>query len=196
VLPALHSNSERNVQSHTSSCETIYKTSSGIVANQSNWQRAWQTRDHRPMLRGRVVNTPASYSEGFGLKSRPGHRLSKLRFFVVFPSPSGRKPEHYLEIRSRQLPFKSFPIYHSLLSPYHSTLVTYWNSVVKNYKYVSKFTINKSASSHHSTLRVCHVHIFHFSYKQILNCPEDGDSMFLLNVGIYLRVRMASRART
>jgi hypothetical protein len=29
-----------------------------------------------------AINTPASYSEGLGFKSRPGKRLSSLRVFV------------------------------------------------------------------------------------------------------------------
>jgi hypothetical protein len=41
---------------------------------------------------GRVNNTPASYLEGPGFKSRPGYRLSWLRVFVVFLSPSRRMP--------------------------------------------------------------------------------------------------------
>jgi hypothetical protein len=32
--------------------------------------------------RGRLFSTPASYSGGPGFKSRPGDRLSRLRFFV------------------------------------------------------------------------------------------------------------------
>jgi hypothetical protein len=40
--------------------------------------------------RGRVVNSSASYSGGFGLKSLPGDRLSLLRFFVVFLRPFTR----------------------------------------------------------------------------------------------------------
>jgi hypothetical protein len=43
--------------------------------------------------RGRVVNTPASYSWGSGFKSRPGDRLSWLRFFVVIFSLSRRRSE-------------------------------------------------------------------------------------------------------
>jgi hypothetical protein len=42
--------------------------------------------------RGRVVNTPASYSGDQGFRSRPGDRLSCLRFFVVSISPSRRMP--------------------------------------------------------------------------------------------------------
>jgi hypothetical protein len=34
--------------------------------------------------RGRVVKTPASYSGGPGVSSRPGDRLSCLKFSVVF----------------------------------------------------------------------------------------------------------------
>jgi hypothetical protein len=40
---------------------------------------------------GRVVNTPASYSEGRGIKSRPGDRLIWLRVFV-FLSLSTQMP--------------------------------------------------------------------------------------------------------
>jgi hypothetical protein len=38
--------------------------------------------------RGGKFNTPASYSGGPGFKSRPGDRLSCLRFFVVSLIPS------------------------------------------------------------------------------------------------------------
>jgi hypothetical protein len=38
--------------------------------------------------RGRVVDTPASNSGGLKFESRPGDRLCRLRFFVVFLSPS------------------------------------------------------------------------------------------------------------
>jgi hypothetical protein len=41
---------------------------------------------------GRVVNTPVLHSGGPGFKSRPGHRLSQIKFFVVFLSPSWHMP--------------------------------------------------------------------------------------------------------
>jgi hypothetical protein len=37
-----------------------------------------------------VVSSPASYSGGAGFKSRPGDRLSWLRFVVVFSVPPGK----------------------------------------------------------------------------------------------------------
>jgi hypothetical protein len=58
---------------------------------------------------GRMVNTPASYSRGLGFKSRPEDRLSWLRVFVVFPSPSKRIIWQYLKISPRPLSYKSFP---------------------------------------------------------------------------------------
>jgi hypothetical protein len=40
----------------------------------------------------RLVNTPVSCSGGTRLKYRPGDRLSRLKFFVVFLSPSSQIP--------------------------------------------------------------------------------------------------------
>jgi hypothetical protein len=60
--------------------------------------------------RGRVVNTPVSYSGGLGFKSWP--RRLWLMFFVVFLSISRRMLGQYLKIRPRPLPTKSFPIHH------------------------------------------------------------------------------------
>jgi hypothetical protein len=39
-----------------------------------------------------VFSTPALYSVGPGFKYRPRHRLSWLKFFVVFVSPCRRIP--------------------------------------------------------------------------------------------------------
>jgi hypothetical protein len=71
---------------------------------------------------GRVVNTPASYSGGPRFKSRPGDRLSWLRFFVVFSIPPGECRESTLKIRPRSLPTKSFQIHHYSLVTLSSTL--------------------------------------------------------------------------
>jgi hypothetical protein len=40
--------------------------------------------------RGRVVNTPASYFGGLGLKSSSRNRISWLRFLVIFLGPTRR----------------------------------------------------------------------------------------------------------
>lgn len=45
---------------------------------------------------GIVVSTPTLYSRGPGLKSRPGDRISWLRVFAVFLSPSKKVPGKYL----------------------------------------------------------------------------------------------------
>jgi hypothetical protein len=52
--------------------------------------------------RRRIVNTPAFYSGVSGFKFRSGNRLTSLRFFVVFFSPS------------RQMPYFTTPSFHSL----------------------------------------------------------------------------------
>jgi hypothetical protein len=70
-----------------------------------------------------VFNTHVSYSEGPEYKSRPGDRLFRLRFFVVFLSPSYTMSGYYLKIRPRTLPSESFPLHHSLII-YHSALYT------------------------------------------------------------------------
>jgi hypothetical protein len=76
-------------------------------------------------LRGRVVDTPASYSGGPEFKYWPGHRLSWLRFSWFFC------PCRRIELNVRPWPLlsKSFPSFH--LSPFHSTLhsLCYWKSV-------------------------------------------------------------------
>jgi hypothetical protein len=84
-----------------------------------------------------VVNTPASCPGGPGFNSQPGDRLSWLRVFVVFLSPSRRIPGYQLKIRPRPLPSNSFRFIIHLL-PYHSTLysLSNWKSVVKqNYRH-------------------------------------------------------------
>jgi hypothetical protein len=71
--------------------------------------------------RRRVVNTPASYSGGPGFKRRPGDRLSWLRVFVVFLSPSRPTRESALKLgHDRFLP-KPFQYVIHLL-PLQSTL--------------------------------------------------------------------------
>jgi hypothetical protein len=65
-----------------------------------------------------VVSTPASYSGGTELKSRPGDRLSWLRFFVVSLNPPG-KCQDRMKIKPRPIPSASFPIH---LSLFHSTI--------------------------------------------------------------------------
>jgi hypothetical protein len=71
--------------------------------------------------RGRVVNTPVSYLRRFGFKSRPGHRLSWLRIFMVFISPSRWIPELYLKVKLQPRPFKSFPIHPPLTLALYAT---------------------------------------------------------------------------
>jgi hypothetical protein len=71
--------------------------------------------------RGRVVNTPASYSGGPGFKSPSRDRLSWLSFIVGFISPSRQMSAYYLKlIQDRFLPHPfQFIIY---LLPFHSML--------------------------------------------------------------------------
>jgi hypothetical protein len=72
------------------------------------------TRHFYPEYRicGWVVNTPASYLGGPGFRSRPGDRLSWLRFYWFSSAPAanaGIVPY----IRPRPLPSISFPTHHS-----------------------------------------------------------------------------------
>jgi hypothetical protein len=64
--------------------------------------------------RDRVVDTP-QYSGGSEFKSLPGDWLSWLWFFVIFLSLSSRMLGWDLKIRP-SLPFKPFPIHHSLIT--------------------------------------------------------------------------------
>jgi hypothetical protein len=67
---------------------------------------------------GRQINTPASYSEGPRLKSRRSGRLSWLKFFVVFISPSKEIPLQYLKLgHDRFLPYSLF-INHAIIRRY------------------------------------------------------------------------------
>jgi hypothetical protein len=86
----------------------------------------------RSLLRGRVVNTPASYSGGLRFECRCGDELSMLRFFVGFLSPSGECRDNNLESRVWPLPSISFAIYQSLIT-FHSSLgsLSYWKSVIE-----------------------------------------------------------------
>jgi hypothetical protein len=76
--------------------------------------------------RGRVVNTPASYSRGPGFKTWLGNRLSWLMLFVVLLIPT--TPGYCLKIRPRHLPSKCFPIHHHSLITFHWTLYNYRKS--------------------------------------------------------------------
>jgi hypothetical protein len=57
-----------------------------------------------------VLISPASYSEDTGFKSRPADRLSWMRVFVDFLSPSAT----LLKIRPQPLPSTFFPNHHLL----------------------------------------------------------------------------------
>jgi hypothetical protein len=59
---------------------------------------------------GRVVSTPASYSGGPGLKSRPGNRLSSFEVFRDFSQFFQINIRRETSIRPRQFPSTSFPI--------------------------------------------------------------------------------------
>jgi hypothetical protein len=67
-----------------------------------------------------VVNTPASYSGGPGFKHRPGNRLSRLRYFVVFSGIPGKCRD--LKIGTRQLPSSFFSVLHSPVTLSFDTL--------------------------------------------------------------------------
>jgi hypothetical protein len=64
---------------------------------------------------------PDLYSGIVGFESRPGHRLSCVRCFVVFPSPSREIPGCYLDYAKTAyfqiLPKSSF-VYHRTIRPY------------------------------------------------------------------------------
>jgi hypothetical protein len=71
---------------------------------------AWTER------RGRVVNTPASYSGGTGFKSRPRDRLSWVRFCGFSQSLQARSGI-WPRIWPRPFLYTSFPINRSLITP-------------------------------------------------------------------------------
>jgi hypothetical protein len=60
--------------------------------------------------RGRVVNTPASYSGDTGFKSRHGDRLSQVVVVFLSLSIESRNTSPGLRIRPRRLNSKSFPL--------------------------------------------------------------------------------------
>jgi hypothetical protein len=81
---------------------------------------------------GRVLNNPASYSGGAGLKSWPEDRLSLLRFFVAFLSPFSRIMGDNLKIMAQPLPSGPFPIHNSLINlSLVLYILSYWKRVVK-----------------------------------------------------------------
>jgi hypothetical protein len=86
------------------------------IANAAVKQKGEETE-----RRGRIISTPAAYSGGPRFKSRPGNRLSWLRFFVVFLSPSRQMPGQYLKLGhdlSLPHPFQLIIHYHPLIQRY------------------------------------------------------------------------------
>jgi hypothetical protein len=82
--------------------------------------------------RGQMVNIPASYSGGPGFKSRPGDRLSWLRYFVVFLSSSKQMQGSTSKLGyDHFLPHPFQFIIH--LSSYHSLQysLSYWKNIIK-----------------------------------------------------------------
>jgi hypothetical protein len=82
--------------------------------------------------RDQVVNTSVEYSGDPRSKSRPGDRISWLRFIVVFLSPSRRMPGQYVKLV--QDCFLQKPLHLIMhVSPLHSKLciLSYCKTVVK-----------------------------------------------------------------
>jgi hypothetical protein len=85
----------------------------------------WNSAIHRLILhhiterRGRVVSTPASYSGGPGLKSRPGDRLSWQEAFRDFSQSLQANTEimtqNYATTASFQILFSSSFTYHAFI---------------------------------------------------------------------------------
>jgi hypothetical protein len=67
--------------------------------------------------RGRVVNTPSSYSRGPGFRYRPGDRLSWLRFSSFFSVPEDKCWDSTLILGYERFFPTPFPIHHSLITP-------------------------------------------------------------------------------
>jgi hypothetical protein len=90
------------------------------------------TRTYSTGCRGRVVNTPATYSGRSGFKSRPKDRLS-WQVFLWFSSVSpGKCQDCTLKLGHNRILLNPFHfIIH--LSPFHSKQksLSYWKSVVK-----------------------------------------------------------------
>jgi hypothetical protein len=82
----------------------------------------WPILHVKTKCRGRVVNTPASYSGCPGFKSQPRRPATLIEGFVVLFSPSTQMPRYYLKITPQLLPTKSFPNHHHLLITLSSTL--------------------------------------------------------------------------
>jgi hypothetical protein len=84
--------------------------------------------------RSGVVNTPASYSRGPGLKSRPGYQQCCLRFSRSSSVPPGEYRDSTLKLGHYRLlpnPFKFIIIN---LSPFHSTLYDKWKMSCKGFE--------------------------------------------------------------
>jgi hypothetical protein len=81
--------------------------------------------------RGRVVNAAASYSGRHEFKSRPADRLSWLRLFVFFLSPSRKISGYYLKLGHHRFLLNSYQFIIRL--SIHLTLqsLSYWKSDVK-----------------------------------------------------------------
>jgi hypothetical protein len=88
---------------------------------------------YNPIRRGRVINSPSSYSGGPRLDSRPARPIILIVCFRCFPPVPPGECLEYLRIRPLPLPTKTFPIYlHSLiLSPTLYIIVTENSSLNK-----------------------------------------------------------------
>jgi hypothetical protein len=68
--------------------------------------------------RGRLVSIPILYSVGTGFNSRSRHRLSRLKFVVLFLSSSKKMLGQYLKLdhdRFRPYPFQFIILYHPVI---------------------------------------------------------------------------------
>jgi hypothetical protein len=99
---------------------------------------------------GRVVNTP-SYSEVPGFKSRSGHRLSLLRFFVFFSESLQVNVRIIPQIKPWELPFTPFPINRYVVWVIEKVSLIFYKlinntfSVLKLYEYM-RFQVLTAAS--------------------------------------------------
>jgi hypothetical protein len=147
----------------------------------------------------RVVSTPASYSGGFGFKSRPGGWRFLLRIFVLFFSSGKQIPGLYLQLghnRFLPYPFQSTRWFKKPCEPVRTQIyLSLWTYTAKTWHNWSKdgsgrgHTVTWHTHTHksHAPPRTCVLrdfwitsHFKHFFY----GCPGTFESPCIINHSI------------
>jgi hypothetical protein len=141
------------------------------LAHKYKYKKCWIVKnvtEHR----GEMVNTPTLYSGDPEFKYRPWDRLSLLRVFVVFLSPSTQMPWYYLNLGHDRFLTHPFKFISHLLA--FNRQNTVWVTEKAPLKITNKL-INK--------------------YEQCLNIAEDRLSFFAARTLHTPRLKSAERLR-